>query len=46
MHGPDTTFNLDKAMPKDIKTKNIVAYVSKKVVFLNNQVHPIQNIKI
>ena len=29
----DTTFNLDKAIPKDIKTKNIVAYVSKNVVF-------------
>ena len=29
----ETTFNLDKAIPNDIKTKNIVAYVSKKVVF-------------
>ena len=29
----ETTYNVDKAIPKYIKTKNIVAYVGKNVVF-------------
>ena len=32
----DLTFNLVRATPSDIKTKNIVAYVNKKVVFSRN----------
>ena len=31
--------NLVKAIPRDIKTKNIVAYVKRKVVFSRNTGH-------
>ena len=32
----EKTFNLVNAIPKDIKIRNIVAYISKKVVFSTN----------
>ena len=32
----EKTFNLVKAIPNDIKIKNIVAYIKRKVVFSTN----------
>ena len=32
----EKTFNLVRAIPKDIKIKNIVAYISHSVVFIIN----------
>ena len=32
----EKTFSLVKAIPKDIKIRNIVAYINKKVVFSTN----------
>ena len=32
----ETTLNLERAIPKDIKTRKIVVYVKRKVVFSKN----------
>ena len=32
----EKTFSLVKAIPKDIKIRNIVAYINRKVVFSTN----------